>query len=510
MQKRLWIGQLLTFVALGAGQIVLSGNMPAGQSDELPAGFLLRRQQDPRAFMFKRAFLELARTTRASRVRLMSRFPAAAEVEAAVSAIAIAGERAIPVLPVKFRNTQLVPFQRNALQDRLFGTGAGTMTSFYKENSYGLLSVSGTVRDWETLPSDDTFYEGPDFTFQGRQATCNGICQGAKLGDLIQQALTSADGTTDFSQFDNDGPDGRPNSGDDDGFVDFVAFVQPETGGECGGANNRNIWSHRWNYATWKGTEFQTNDNAAGGGKIKIDDYVIMPGLDCDGQTMIQIGVFAHEFGHAFGLPDLYDTDPANGVSQGLGLWCLMASGSWGGDGRSPDQPTHMSAWAKTFLGWLQPRPVTTDTPSASLTPVEASRTAALKIPISATQYYLVEYRARQAFDAKLPSAGLLVWKINDTVITAGLANNRVNADALNKGIDLVEADGRNDLDRALTAANPGNRGDAGDPYPGSSGNRRLDATSNPRSNGRVALCAISNPGIAMTLQVLMTRNACQ
>ena len=53
----------------------------------------------------------------------------------------------------------------------------------------------------------------------------------------------SADELLDFTQFDNDGPDGVPNSGDDDGFVDFVAFVYalPCPGDARAGA----IWPHR-------------------------------------------------------------------------------------------------------------------------------------------------------------------------------------------------------------------------------------------------------------------------
>ena len=44
-------------------------------------------------------------------------------------------------------------------------------------------------------------------------------------------------------------------------------------------------------------------------------DYVIQPAWNCAGPpSAIDIGVFAHEFGHAFGLPDLYDTNSANGV----------------------------------------------------------------------------------------------------------------------------------------------------------------------------------------------------
>jgi hypothetical protein len=228
---------------------------------------------------------------------------------------------------------------------------------------------------------------------------------------------------------------------------------------------------------------------------------------------MIHIGVFAHEFGHAFGLPDLYDTVPSNGASQGIGHWCLMASGSWGGDGQSPERPTHMSAWAKSFLGWIQPRPVskqTGDLVSFALKPVQDDKTAALKVPISQTQYYLIEYRPKKGFDANLPEGGVLVWKINDSVLEPGLKTNQVNGDANNKGVDLTEADGRNDLDRASNAKPPGNRGDAKDPYPGQTNNRRLDAKSKPAALGGIAVCDIGTPGPTVTLSVFVTRSACQ
>ena len=39
----------------------------------------------------------------------------------------------------------------------------------------------------------------------------------------------------DWGLYDNDGPDGMPNSGDDDGFVDVLSVLHPQRGGECGG-----------------------------------------------------------------------------------------------------------------------------------------------------------------------------------------------------------------------------------------------------------------------------------
>lgn len=46
-----------------------------------------------------------------------------------------------------------------------------------------------------------------------------------------------------------------------------------------------------------------------------------------DGTTPMQMGVIAHEMGHAMGgLPDLYDTTNTN---AGLGAYSLMSGGAW-------------------------------------------------------------------------------------------------------------------------------------------------------------------------------------
>lgn len=505
------LAALLTIALMVSAQATrVRANIPPRGGEQFPRAYYLRLQQDPRAFQFKRAFVQQAERLRVTRLSLMTRVAAmpqdaaAREVVAAEATIAVRGQREIPVIPLLYKNSPGKPFLEPSLEARLFGTQGNTMRNFYQENSYGLLQVSGHVNPFFQLPSNDTVYEGADFMDQGQLVPCNGLCPGAKLPDMLRASLTGLDAAIDFRTLDNDGPDGTPNSGDDDGYVDFVAFVQPERGGECGRQQatdppNRNVWSHRSAITSWGAAEFETNDVGASGARIKVDDYVIMPALNCDGQTMIHIGVFAHEFGHAFGLPDLYDTVQSNGVSQGIGNWCLMAAGSWGGDDNSPELPSHMSAWAKVFLGWLQPQLVTATRP-VSLAPVYSGRVAALKVPISSSQYYLIEYRNHTGFDGKLTGTGLLVWRINDTVINAGLATNRVNGDAANKGVDLVEADGRNQLD--LPTNNGGNRGDAGDPYPGSTNKMRLDVLSNPKVQGSLSFCGISAPSATVSVQV--------
>ena len=62
--------------------------------------------------------------------------------------------------------------------------------------------------------------------------------------------------------------------------------------------------------------------------------------------------MFAHEYGHDLGLPDLYDT---NGGENGTAFWTIMSVGSWLGHGEDDigTTPDYMGPWEKLQLGWL-------------------------------------------------------------------------------------------------------------------------------------------------------------
>jgi hypothetical protein len=76
-------------------------------------------------------------------------------------------------------------------------------------------------------------------------------------------------------------------------------------------------------------------------------------------------------------------------------------------------------------------------------------------------------------------NSGLLIYHIDDSVIRTRRTDNKVNAGGTGwkYGVALEQADGYNNL------FNGSNRGDAGDPYPGSSNNTSYDtAVTNPNS----------------------------
>ncbi|MBZ0252282.1 MAG: M6 family metalloprotease domain-containing protein, partial [Candidatus Methylomirabilis sp.] len=367
---------------------------------------------------------------------------------------AVAGTRAIPVILATFENTG-TPYSKTILREQLFGSWpTGTMTDYYEEVSYGALHVTGETYGWYSLPHPDAYYEGP--------AMCNGICEPeGKAAQFALDALAAADPDIDFRLYDNDGPDGMPDSGDDDGMVDFAALVHPETGGEC---ENDNLWSHQVNLTDLELPPYETGEVGASGRKIVVDRYVLQPILSCDGTKMIEIGVFCHEFGHAFGLPDLYDVAT---FDPGVGVWSLMAAGGYGGDLDSPERPTHMDAWSKKRLGWLKPTKILVNTQGVALAQSETSAEAVelyWGAPVRSAEHFLIENRQPVGFDERLPRGGLLIYQIDDDRADEGnyapcIDQPDGHCDDGHYGVALEQADGAFELEQGAGA------GDGNDPF---------------------------------------------
>jgi M6 family metalloprotease-like protein len=404
----------------------------------------------------------------------------------------VSGRIIIPVIPIAFKNVSS-PYPTSRYEELFFSSPAPgapySLKSFYEQLSNGNLTVEGRVFPWVIADTTDTYYEDG----------CNGIgvlapCPSravSRMGELLIGALDKVSLPTAtanmWGQFDNDGPDGLPNSSDDDGFVDFVTFLQADQDGACPGSLH--IWAHRFIIRAWNGgSPYVTRTPWTGhpGEFLKVDDYIMQSALGgttaCDVLAPMPIGTVAHETGHTFGLPDLYDTELNSTLAtQGIGEWGLMGSGNYA----RPYSPSRYEAWSLFEMGW-----VSVDTLASGrdvvLGPVTSSDTV-LYFPVPGTdEFYLLENRQAEesdtaqmnaAFGLRQKSPGLLVWHIDQSQIDQhGFdQDNRVNAGAIH-GVALVQADGRNDLG----LAGRGNRGDKGDSYPGSTGNTSVCRTTRP------------------------------
>lgn len=350
----------------------------------------------------------------------------------------LSGVLELPVLCFGFDNVNLPAGTVAGLQTELFDGPwpTGTLSDYWREVSYGAFTFDGTVYDVGNLPEDDTYYENGN----------NGFTP-AFIAEYVSGAVSNGDAAIDFGIYDNDGPDGVPNSGDDDGIVDLLALVHPESGGESGGGN---IWSHRWTYSSASGSMLTTDDDSANGGKIRINDYTIMPSLNSAG-NLIEMGVFCHEFGHALGFPDLYDTDNS---SEGLGHHCLMAAGNWS----SPSSPAHLSAWCRIELGWVTPTVMVGTFPNHPMPAIETTPYAVKIIndPFG-SEYLLLENRQPIGFDQDIEDCGIAIWHIDPGVGNTWNNNEWCTSGATHSYMALEQADGRCDLE------NHTNRGDSGD-----------------------------------------------
>jgi len=278
------------------------------------------------------------------------------------------------------------------------------------------------------------------------------------VGAFIEQIVAGLDAQgVDWSEYDLTG----------DGFVDVLTVMHPQHGAECGGGGGR-IWSHRWSIRSATQGRLDPGIQTAtprpgGGGNIYIRDYTIQPVLDCNAQSINRIGVFAHELGHGFGLPDLYGT---HGVStRGAGRWDLMGTGVWGCQGTNAARPCHMGAWSKAMLGWVDVETVSSETDwgEVMLPPVILSnRVLRVDAQDGSGQYLLLENRQRIGFDSQLWEPGLLIWHIDPEVLDVRWTQNTVNNNTNRMGVWLRQADGLNQL-----AWVSSNHGDPGDPFPG-------------------------------------------
>ena len=238
------------------------------------------------------------------------------------------------------------------------------------------------------------------------------------------------------------------------------------------------------------------------GGNFSIKNTMIIPETESreiesiGGSVLFQIsinGLLAASVGSYLGLPDLFDTETGLSAIGRFGLMDGQAIFAY--NGIFPPEP---SAWEKIFLGWTQPEVLDPGNYTINIAADLAASindTTILKVPINSTEYYLVENRQRDVnkdgskityvingniftrtfykdttgyysydvdsvdgvvtdvdeFDWAAPGNGIVIWHIDQNVIDAKIAANKINTDKNDRGVDVEEADGIQDIGEQFT-----------------------------------------------------------
>ncbi len=214
--------------------------------------------------------------------------------------------------------------------------------------------------------------------------------------DFMEEILRPLTDTVDFDSFD----------GNDDGILDpdelHIILVIAGRESELP-ADESSVLSHR--------RRLSSDDT-------RLTKWVDLPGYIVIGEIwetgeLTPLGVFLHELGHNFNLPDLYGPPSPRGVGE----FSLMARGytSETSDGMMLDP------FSRLYLGLVTAEerwPPTVYSPS---------RASITRIPLDGERYVLVERREK----------GLLFWIVDEEKVNERYDENRLNVDPQDQAIRL-------------------------------------------------------------------------
>ena len=310
--------------------------------------------------------------------------------------------------------------------------GTGSALDFFTENSNGVFTPDFDVYGPVTLSNNRAYY-----------GAASGSQHDVRAYAMITEACRALDNEVDFSQYDTDG----------DGQVDNV-FVFYAGQGQASYGPEESVWPHAWYVLDGAGVTCKLDN-------VLINRYACTN--EWEQNRPDGVGTFIHEFSHVMGLPDLYCTSGT--LTCTPGAWSCMDYGPYNNSGCTPP---NYGAYERNALGWIDP--IVLDKPmTVSLDEISGNRCAIIPTEKN-TEFFLLENRQNNGWDAYVPGHGLMVWHIDfeESVFT----RNSVNNNASHQYVDIVEAGGTANTGSMAVMAQY--------PFPGTKGVTSLTATTTP------------------------------
>lgn len=320
---------------------------------------------------------------------------------------AVSGPKKILMILVNFTDTTLQPGAATYWGNVVHSTSTPSVAKYFQDNSFGSVAVTAVTSTQPGNPNGVVTVNlaqahpnyGKNFNYSVESAWINSALAAAAPYVNFAALDANADGTISVDET-------------------LVYFVLAGYEASAGGVSTPSIWAHAW-----------------GGGGVGVAGKTInhwaLNGERYNSSTLMTMGVVAHEMGHAMGgLPDLYDISGNNG---GLGIFSLMASGSWGSlaGATGGTTPVGLDAWSRQYLGWSTPQEPANGTVFSFSSPLNSPTAGVMLMnsAVSTTEYWLVENRPPVGWDAGMGNTlgpwtgGLLIQHI-DTNIGSKSANS--------------------------------------------------------------------------------------
>lgn len=307
----------------------------------------------------------------------------------------------------------------------------GSVADYFRAQSYGQLDVDFDVVGPYKLSKNMGYYGGND---------ASGSDSAPQV--MAEEACRLANPDVNYADYD----------WNNDGEVDQVFFIYAGFG-ENYGAEPNTIWPHAFYLPEGVQLDY-----------MKLNSYACTSELmGSKGTTLTGIGVPCHEFSHCLGLPDTYDTSYSGGA--GMGAWDIMCSGNYNVNGNIPAGYTAYERWVS---GWLEPVEITSVTEVKDMKPLtEEPQAYILYNDGDRNEFYILENRQKEGFDAGLPGHGLMVMHIDYD--KGAWTSNTPNNNPKHQRITYIPADGKFSQN-----------GDDGDPFPGKKNVHNLTDFSTP------------------------------